>query len=70
MSEIMSGDSLICISAKDAIREILGLAFLGKKNPNYAIERLTTVIACAEYEIKLLKKETEKEFLSNLDKGK
>jgi len=55
MSEIIPGDSQICVYAKDAMREISGLAFLGRKNPSYAIERLDTVVQFAKYEIQLLK---------------
>jgi len=55
MSELTSGDSDICTQIDNAMRSIFSIAYYGRKNPAYGIERLGGIIALAEYEIKLLK---------------
>lgn len=62
MSKFKEGDKLINSYYDDATHGITEVGFYGRNNPEYAIERLTSIIICAEH---------EKALLTNMqDKGK
>ena len=53
--EITPGDSDILEHGKNAVNEIELLAYYGRKNTEFCIERLMAIIACAEFEINVFK---------------